>query len=108
MLENLLTGWKGKVLVLILLGFAATDFFITMTLSAADAATHAIENPFLTGYLGHHQVLVTLAFLTLLTVLFLRGFLGFHIRMEHQRNEVAFEVVEGDNHQFAGAWWAGA
>ena len=74
MLENLLTGWKGKVLVLILLGFAATDFVITMTLSAADAATHAIENPFLTGYLGHHQVLVTLAFLTLLAVLFLRGF----------------------------------
>jgi hypothetical protein len=74
MLENLLTGWKGKVLVLILLGFAATDFVITMTLSAADAATHAIENPFLHGYLGDHQVLFTLAFLTLLAALFLKGF----------------------------------
>jgi hypothetical protein len=74
MLENLLKGWKGKALVLILLGFAATDFVITMTLSAADAAKHAIENPFLHGYLGERQVLITLVFLTLLAVLFLRGF----------------------------------
>ena len=74
MLENLLTGWKGKLLVLVLLGFAATDFVITMTLSAADAAKHAIENPFLHDYLGDHQILVTLTILTLLAVLFLRGF----------------------------------
>ena len=74
MLENLLAGWKGKALVLVLLGFAATDFVITMTLSAADAAKHAVENPFLHRYLGDHQVLITLAILTLLAVLFLRGF----------------------------------
>jgi hypothetical protein len=74
MLENLLKGWKGKALVLVLLGFAATDFVITMTLSAADAAKHAIENPFLHGYLGEHQILITLAILILLAVLFLRGF----------------------------------
>src|SRR5215469_10109506 len=74
MLENLLKGWKGKLLVLILLGFAATDFVITMTLSAADAATHAIENPLFHDYLGDHQILFTLLFLTLLAVLFLRGF----------------------------------
>jgi hypothetical protein len=74
MLENLLTGWKGKVLVLSLLGFAATDFVITMTLSAADAAKHAVENPFLHDHLGGHQMLVTLLILTLLAALFLRGF----------------------------------
>ncbi|HKE83608.1 MAG TPA: hypothetical protein VKB50_07640, partial [Vicinamibacterales bacterium] len=74
LLENLLTGWKSKALVLILLGFAATDFVITMTLSAADAAKHAIENPFLGGALGDHQILVTLAILLLLALVFLRGF----------------------------------
>lgn len=74
MLENLLQGWKGKLLILVLLGFAATDFVITMTLSAADAAKHAIENPFLQPVLGEHQILVTLAILTVLALVFLQGF----------------------------------
>src|SRR5205807_4745885 len=46
MLERLVHGWTGKVLVLTLLGFAATDFVITKTLSAADAAEHLIANPY--------------------------------------------------------------
>jgi len=74
MLENLLEGWKGKLLVLVLLGFAATDFVITMTLSAADAAKHAIENPFLHPMLGERQILVTLVILTVLAIVFLKGF----------------------------------
>ena len=74
LLENRLEGWKGKALVLVLLGFAATDFVITMTLSAADAAEHAVENPFLHDMLGEHQVLVTLAILFVLAAVFLKGF----------------------------------
>jgi hypothetical protein len=74
MLENLLSGWKGKGLVLVLLGFAATDFVITMTLSAADAAKHAIENPFFHPVLGDRQILVTLVILTVLAAVFLKGF----------------------------------
>jgi len=74
MLENLLSGWKSKIFVLILLGFAATDFVITMTLSAADAARHAIENPYLHPYLGDARMILTLAMLALLAVVFIRGF----------------------------------
>jgi len=74
MLEDVLAGWKGKLLVLVLLGFAGTDFVITMTLSAADAAKHAIENPFLHVVLGEHQILITLLILVVLAIVFLIGF----------------------------------
>ncbi len=45
-----------------------------MTLSAADAATHAVENPLLHSVLGDSQLLVTLALLALLAAVFLKGF----------------------------------
>ena len=48
------------LLVLVLLGFAATDFMITMTLSAADATAHLIHNPVAPGWLQDQNVPVTL------------------------------------------------
>jgi hypothetical protein len=74
MLERLLPGWIGKTTVLTLLGFAATDFVITVTLSAADAAKHAVENPLLHPLLGNAQLPLTLLLIALLTVVFLKGF----------------------------------
>ena len=74
MLENLLPGWAGKILVLVLLGFAGTDFLITMTLSAADAATHATKNPYMHRFLGDAHLSITLGLLALLALVFLKGF----------------------------------
>ncbi|MFH8384483.1 amino acid transporter [Kitasatospora sp. NPDC018058] len=74
MLERLLSFWQGKLFVLTLLGFAATDFMITITLSAADGAAHLVENPHVSSVLGGRQMLVTLVLVALLGAVFLRGF----------------------------------
>lgn len=74
MLENLLTRWKGKTFVLVLLAFAATSWVITMTLSASDATAHIIENPYAPHWMEGHPVAVTVVLLVLLGGVFLKGF----------------------------------
>jgi len=74
MLAGLLPYWYGKLFVLSLIGFAATGFIITITLSAADATAHIVENPMLPHGMEHWTVLITLVLIGLLGAVFLKGF----------------------------------
>jgi hypothetical protein len=74
MLERLLPFWRGKLFVLVLLGFALTDFIITITLSAADASAHVVENPHVPSFLHGQELWITLGLVALLGAVFLKGF----------------------------------
>jgi hypothetical protein len=74
MLERLLSFWPGKLTVLVLLGFLATDFMITITLSASDAAVHMADNPLMPEGLREQVVLITILLVAALGAVFLKGF----------------------------------
>lgn len=79
MIERLTTGWGrlgwfGKTIVLVLLGFAMTDFVITITLSAADATLHIVENPYWPKDWHVSHVVLTWILILALCGVFLKGF----------------------------------
>lgn len=116
MLERLLTYWQSKLLVLSLIGFVATGFVITITLSAADATAHLIENPFLSGALGGLHVQLTLVLVVLLGVVFLIGFkeaIGLAVVLVVAYLGLSLVVVANGlaevvtHPNLAGNWWTG-
>ncbi len=74
MLEELLSFWKGKLFVLFLLGFVATAWLFTITLSASSATEQVVGNPFVPDLLRDREVTLTLVLVAILGGVFLKGF----------------------------------
>ncbi len=45
LMQKSISGWRGKFLILVMMGFVAADFIITRSLSTSDAAVHLLANP---------------------------------------------------------------
>src|SRR5215208_6566372 len=73
-LERLLSFWKGKLFVLFLLGFVATAWLFTITLSASSATEQVVGNPFVPDLLRDREVTLTLVLVAILGGVFLKGF----------------------------------
>ncbi len=71
--ERLLGGWRGKTVVLVLLGFAATDFIFTITMCSADATAHIVENPWFPKF-ANDRIILTMGLIAGLGLVFLFGF----------------------------------
>jgi hypothetical protein len=78
MLERMLSFWPGKLTVLVLLGFLATDFMITITPSASDATVHLAENPLVPTSFRDQELLITLLLVAVLGGVFLKDQEGSH------------------------------
>ena len=73
-LERLLSFWKGKLFVLFLLGFVATAWLFTITLSASSASEQVVGNPLVPDLLDNREVVITLVLVAILGGVFLKGF----------------------------------
>src|SRR5215208_16865 len=74
MLEKLLSFWWGKLFVLFLLGFVATAWLFTITLSASSASEQVVGNPLVPDLLRDREVTITLVLVAILGGVFLKGF----------------------------------
>jgi hypothetical protein len=74
MLEQLLSFWRGKLFVLFLLGFVATAWLFTITLSASSATEQVAGNPIVPELLPDREVAMTLVLVAILGGVFLKGF----------------------------------
>src|SRR5579884_417056 len=55
LLDRSVRGWFGKVMVLVVLGFVATDLVITRALSVSDASVHVVANPLWQGHVDWYR-----------------------------------------------------
>lgn len=58
LMQRSIAGWRGKFLILVMMGFVAADFIITRSLSTSDAAVHLLANPLLDKLVSDNTVRV--------------------------------------------------